>query len=174
LLEAEITELQSLMNNKEKRLQELAEAFDRQQAMNALAVYREQLVDGEPCPCCGAQDHPYAATMPPFNASLADELNSVKADFRKCEKELAEKEKKRAVIEIQIQGEDKTKVGEHATVSSLKIRIGECIVDTGLTVESTAGSIDERIKEMEGSIALFEMHQEWSREDESSIIFKQI
>lgn len=41
-------------------------------ATRDLAAHRTDLVEGQPCPLCGAQEHPYASALPPLDAMLQD------------------------------------------------------------------------------------------------------
>jgi exonuclease SbcC len=45
--------------------------LERARATRDLAAHRADLVAGEPCPLCGATEHPYASALPPLDALLA-------------------------------------------------------------------------------------------------------
>lgn len=44
--------------------------LERARATRDLAAHRADLIAGEPCPLCGATEHPYASALPPLDALL--------------------------------------------------------------------------------------------------------
>ena len=48
------------------------------QGIQGMEHSRSQLVDGEPCPCCGSLDHPYSKALPQVNTQL--ELDVIELD----------------------------------------------------------------------------------------------
>jgi len=58
-------------------------ALRRARSTAELAQHRPDLVDGEPCPLCGAEEHPFASQTPDV-AALLDDLESHVGELRKA------------------------------------------------------------------------------------------
>ncbi len=54
----------------EKAADVLHQAVEANKAVMALEIQRSKLKDGEPCPCCGSTNHPYASMLPTLNDEL--------------------------------------------------------------------------------------------------------
>lgn len=70
-----------------ERLEKLQIRKDHENLRRSLENHRHQLQDGQPCPLCGALDHPYAKDFPIQENDLQEEI-------RATEKELTEKQRK--------------------------------------------------------------------------------
>ena len=75
-----------------------------------LSDHRTQLVDGDPCPLCGALDHPYSAHELADKSDLAIDIETAKgklktyeADFENHNRKLAESQASKKILEEQIQ-----------------------------------------------------------------------
>ena len=68
---------------------------------------RKRLEDGQPCPLCGATEHPYAkGNLPVLNQAEAD-LKKRKDEFKKISQRLAELEADRVKTEAEIEHTEK-------------------------------------------------------------------
>lgn len=74
------------------RLEELEAQRDRVRAALDLSARRAELVDGDPCPLCGSDDHPYAHEAPALDALLGDadaRLREARERHRRAETDAA-------------------------------------------------------------------------------------
>lgn len=70
------------------RMEELERQRDRVRAQLDLSAHRAELVDGEPCPLCGSEDHPLAAEAPALDAILSEvdqRLGALRDELRRAE-----------------------------------------------------------------------------------------
>ena len=103
----------------------------RRVAAESYAEARGRLADGEPCPLCGAVEHPYAfgADVAPSAASdeIEASLRSVGRDRRKAEKRLAD-----------------LRVREADVLGDIR-RSGERLEELGREIAESRARIDERL-----------------------------
>jgi len=59
----------------------LTEAFDSNKALMSLEFYRNKLVNGLECPCCGSKEHPFVENQPIINSQIEIELENVKLEI---------------------------------------------------------------------------------------------
>lgn len=81
-------------------LGQLQQSHRRLEALNALPVYRETLVDGEPCPLCGARDHQLHTVLTASDAEVAASKKAFLAHEKATEKL---KNRLEAVREVYVQ-----------------------------------------------------------------------
>jgi len=87
----------------EKALSQLEENLALINRVRDLEQERERLIDGRPCPLCGATEHPYAAGNVPQPDSAKLELEQARIELKAVEKRLAEIEAKKAGITTELQ-----------------------------------------------------------------------
>lgn len=59
----------------------LEEAFNANKALMSLEFYRNKLVKGLECPCCGSKEHPYVENQPIINNQIEIELENIKLEI---------------------------------------------------------------------------------------------
>ncbi|MGB7785068.1 MAG: SbcC/MukB-like Walker B domain-containing protein, partial [Salinimicrobium sp.] len=79
-----------------ERLEKLNFKKENENLLKALEDHRHKLQDGQPCPLCGALEHPYAQDLPPQEDGLQEEI-------RDTEKELAAKQTQVTQAETSLQ-----------------------------------------------------------------------
>ncbi|MBU2098870.1 MAG: AAA family ATPase, partial [Gammaproteobacteria bacterium] len=72
----DLTTAEALMAARDITLSSLQEQKNLLQTIKSLASHRAQLADGQPCPLCGSNEHPYASHAPDADvATLNDRLS---------------------------------------------------------------------------------------------------
>ncbi len=71
-LAASITDNEALMADAKDRRQDKQKLLDAWQQVASLEHYITQLKEGDPCPLCGAREHPYGAHHPVLNKEPAE------------------------------------------------------------------------------------------------------
>ncbi|WP_201542768.1 AAA family ATPase [Psychrobacter faecalis] len=71
-LAASITDNETLMAGAKDRRQDKQKLLDSWQQVASLERYITQLKEGDPCPLCGAREHPYSAHHPVLNKEPAE------------------------------------------------------------------------------------------------------
>lgn len=71
-LAASITDNEALMADTKDRRQDKQKLLDSWQQVASLERYITQLKEGDPCPLCGAREHPYGAHHPVLNKEPAE------------------------------------------------------------------------------------------------------
>lgn len=66
--------------------------------MASLDQHRNELVDGEPCPLCGAKEHPYADHLPSQIGNAEIEIHTLNQEIELCELNLNTTQKKLATL----------------------------------------------------------------------------
>ena len=67
-------ELAELLLQQEAELERLKAELNRFREMNQLASIRNNLITGEPCPCCGSIEHPYTISMPAISSIVETQV----------------------------------------------------------------------------------------------------
>ena len=107
----------------EAALAEARAAFTRLQAALALADQRHLLVDGEPCPLCGAADHPYAASAPnPAVAEQAERVEALQTVLDDTVAEMAQAQSDAAAARSRVETATRAQIAEQDVVRELEQR----------------------------------------------------
>ncbi len=109
---------------------------------------RHQLQDGEPCPLCGAEDHPFAKGNIPIPDESTTALNRVRAELKQASETLSALMIKQAKT-----SKDLEQVGTRQHETTNKIAMEELQIKDGLLLLSVAG-LDEQSGDISGGILL--------------------
>ncbi|WP_198942508.1 SbcC/MukB-like Walker B domain-containing protein [Methyloprofundus sedimenti] len=95
LANATKAQIQLAQVNKQSQLQEAQQAFDLMQAASQKSAedLRALLKDQQPCPVCGAAEHPWADLLQPIKQPLSDQqarLNTLQAEKEQLIQDLSE------------------------------------------------------------------------------------
>lgn len=65
-----------------EEIEVLQKAFSANQDLMKLEDFREALVDGTECPCCGSKNHPFAKNKPKVNSKIEEKLIEKKSEAK--------------------------------------------------------------------------------------------
>ncbi|MEL6534394.1 MAG: AAA family ATPase, partial [Bacteroidota bacterium] len=98
-----------------------------QQQSAQLEDYRAKLVEGEPCPLCGAEHHPYATQMPPENQGLEHEIERQEKALRQTDRARAEQRQALAQIEERLGELEQEIEAETKELAATEVQVSELI-----------------------------------------------
>ena len=90
-LPAEIKNLEQQKRGQEKATENISLKIENQRLKAELESHRQHLKDGEPCPLCGALDHPYAQHSEVEETAFDKELRAEREKLDKLTETLAER-----------------------------------------------------------------------------------
>lgn len=108
VMQRDSAELDNWSSKKEGYEKEIQSLTSRQEELEALVQIdeltkvRAELKEGEPCPVCGSQEHPFAANLPPEVATAKERLAVVKEESTDLQKNQKEADRKIDVLKDRI------------------------------------------------------------------------
>ncbi|MFA5180705.1 MAG: AAA family ATPase [Syntrophales bacterium] len=102
--------------------------------IRSLEEDRKRLIDGRPCPLCGATEHPYAQGNIPAPSATETELKKAKTELVLLNKRLSEKEAEQIKTAADIEHGEKDKVQKLASLAGDEKQCAEALSDLHLTV----------------------------------------
>ena len=114
----------------EVEVEQLSKAEERRKKHQSLEAHRDALVEGEPCPLCGALEHPYALQHP---------IHDLQADVLKSKIEiLTTKSALKTATQTNLDNERKNS----KTLNNAILTISETVKPQLKTIESLCGSLE--------------------------------
>lgn len=85
----EIETLKSKRDHADLLLKNAQLQLDKQKLLATLEEHRNHLKDGEPCPLCGATEHPWSTDLPSENSELENQIIEFDKDAKILDKQIA-------------------------------------------------------------------------------------
>ncbi len=142
-------------------LEALLKAVEANNAILSMDIHRQNLVDGNPCPCCGSTHHPYSIHLPKLNNALQENYTARKAAN---EKEIDLKNKAIRDIELlERDGLNQKKMIESINIDleTRKQELKGKLKSWGIPESADVQMIKSSIADAEENIRVINLHQEW-------------
>ncbi len=126
--------LQNLEEEQDREIERLDEKRQLLERIRSLEDERNRLIDGKPCPLCGATEHPYAEGNVPSPDETEKILAETKKQRKKTEKSLGDLEIKGAKLEKDAERLEEKKNAKHADVEKSKQQLAAVLRQLDLEV----------------------------------------
>lgn len=136
----------------------LSENIQLIRRVESLEEHRKFLKDGEPCPLCGAEEHPYAIGNTPSLDDKEAQQNLEKNKHKTLTNSIIEKEKKVSVL-----------LTNHKNASENKIKEEQKLADSNVeraTVTANIQSLDKNFLASKGKDTLGYLYKRFEQNDE--------
>lgn len=116
---------------------------------------RKRLEDGQPCPLCGAMEHPYAKGNIPVLNEAEVELKKKNSEFKKASNHLSKLEARRVQTAAEIQHTEKELAEKQTVLDADEKRCDETLLRLKIEVPRSdcAGKMNEEIADVKTKIA---------------------
>jgi len=148
MLAVEIKAAADKRSGMEERIADLETRAALLNRIRSLEEDRKRLIDGQPCPLCGALDHPYAQGNIPELSAAETELKKAKAELGLLNKRLGEQEADQSKMAAVIEHGEKDKAQKQAELAADEKRCIESLSDLHLTL-----AVEQRIEVLRGQLA---------------------
>lgn len=147
-LEKELETLRTTLQDQESTVTHLEEKSHLLNRIRSLEDERRRLVQGEPCPLCGATEHPYAVTLPWAEDETQSALKSAREELARLLAEVEAKDKAVALCQRDIEqleqaiAEKRTEIAHHEQAINASVeRLGLSEADQPRT-DAVAQALD--------------------------------
>lgn len=143
-LPASILDAKQAWQGQQKVTENLSLRIENEKLKAELETHRKHLKAGEPCPLCGALEHPFADSQPAAPDALSQELSAEKERLNALQKVLIEKESELKQTESQLKNARANFETEQETLTRISAQLQDILQhftdaekDTGLQNLST-------------------------------------
>jgi exonuclease SbcC len=162
-IQADVDRFKTEVGELKISLDALDSEIERYRAVNALAAYRQQLVDGQPCPCCGSTVHPYSAGYASENTDIHARYQRKKEEYLEAQSKLKKREIELGSLEAKMDLTGQNLLKERKHIDAEKARYADCLSQIRLiprtSLDRPKECLDEVMLVEENALSL----QEWRR-----------
>lgn len=158
----ELIKLNKQAEKLNKELEEVQNLYYANQTLMSLEEYRDLLEEGEPCPCCGSKEHPFATKKPKLNDKLEEKFKAKSLEVEENEANI--KLFEQALIEVvanEKNAQKSLKSIETEIQAKQKIYKDYC-KELVIPDLSDLNALNKRLNENEKSIANLKIHKTWN------------
>ncbi len=160
-VEKELDELNKKIEKENTTLETLKQAVNANNAVMAMEIQRQLLVEGSACPCCGSLHHPFTKDLPQLNNAIEKEYNIYQTAVNKLNEEFKTKTREEDRLEIHLQNIEKNIIQFSQAAEETKINLIKKLDKLGLPASTEKEAIDSAVLEAEENKNLIGMHREW-------------
>jgi exonuclease SbcC len=162
-IQADVDRFKTEVGELKISLDALDSEIERYRAVNALEAYRQQLVDGQPCPCCGSTVHPYSSGYASENTDIHARYLRKKEEYVEAQSKLNKREIELCSLEAKMDLTGQNLLKERKHIDAEKARYADCLSQIRLIPRTSL----DRPKECLDEVMLVEANalslQEWRR-----------
>jgi exonuclease SbcC len=160
-VEKELDELNKKIEKENTTLETLKQAVNANNAVMAMEIQRQLLVEGSACPCCGSLHHPFTKDLPQLNNAIEKEYNIYQTAVNNLKEDFKTKTREQDRLEIHIQNIEKNIHQFSQAAEETKTKLVNKLDKLGLPESTEKQAIDIAVLEAEKNKSLIGMHREW-------------
>ena len=131
------------------------------QKLMSLELFRSQLEEGKPCPCCGSETHPYATHIPYINTELENSLISKKQELSNCEKANNVLDRTLGILNAQLIDSNESINKIKATISNLDTNYVTGCNNLNCNTNSTVNDLQSQLISIQQLIEKLKTYKIW-------------
>jgi exonuclease SbcC len=158
---ASVQALNTSIDEESIALEALLKAVEANNAILSMEIHRQELIDGNPCPCCGSTIHPYAINLPKLNNELQENYNARKEANEKNINLRTETKNAIGLLERDIINKQKNIESINNELASRQADLKQRLQACELPETADREIIQASINISEENIRVIRLHQEW-------------
>lgn len=157
---ASLKELSQTLSQVNEEILVLQNAFSANQDLMKLEDFREALVEGNECPCCGSKNHPFAKDKPKVNSKIEEKLIEKKSEAEQINISIRSLED--ALLRHDTDRKNIAKSLEVIKQSLADNDQGLAKLDMKVSLKLSLDELNAALKATEKNIADVKAHKEWN------------